>query len=148
MISSPWIMPWRRAISGMHTQLWPRSRIRPRTVKGHQACLEALKISTLDQFPMDYADTKQSWDCIPNSGRGRGQGRELQEGHPGLSASLKVSTLDQFPMDYAMTQSNLGNAYRTLAEVEDKAENCQKAIKACEEALKVSTLDSSPWIML
>jgi len=32
--------------------------------------------------------------------------------------ALKVYTPERFPMDYAMTQNNLGNAYRTLAEVE------------------------------
>ncbi|NMG83596.1 MAG: tetratricopeptide repeat protein [Methanosarcinales archaeon] len=57
---------------------------------------------------------------------------------------LKVYTLDSFPMDYAATQNNLGTAYRTLGEVEAKAENCKKAIKAYEEALKVYTLDRFP----
>ena len=39
-------------------------------------------------------------------------------------------------MDYGMTQNNLGTAYSTLAEVEEQAENCNKAIAAYEEALK------------
>jgi tetratricopeptide (TPR) repeat protein len=43
-----------------------------------------------------------------------------------------------------MTQSNLGDTYRTLAEVENKAENCNRAIAACKEALKVHTLDRFP----
>jgi tetratricopeptide (TPR) repeat protein len=47
-------------------------------------------------------------------------------------------------MDYAMTQNNLGNAYSTLAEVEDKASNCSKAIAAYREALKVYTLEDFP----
>jgi len=47
---------------------------------------------------------------------------------------------DAFPMQYAMTQNNLGNAYRTLAEVEEKAKNCRAAIDAYEEALKISFL--------
>ena len=51
--------------------------------------------------------------------------------------ALKVRTLKDFPIDYAGTQNNLGNAYQTLAEVKDKAENCQKAITAYEEAFKV-----------
>jgi len=51
--------------------------------------------------------------------------------------ALKVRTLKDFPIDYAGTQNNLGNAYQTLAEVKDKAENCQKAITADEEAFKV-----------
>ena len=31
-------------------------------------------------------------------------------------------------MQYGMTQNNLGNAYRKLAEVEDKVANCRKAL--------------------
>ena len=56
-----------------------------------------------------------------------------------------VYSLERFPMDYAMTQNNLGNAYRTLAEVEDRAENCRKAIAAYGEALSVLTEDLMPW---
>lgn len=58
--------------------------------------------------------------------------------------ALKVTTLKDFPMDYAVTQNNLGNAYRTLAEVEDKAENCKISIVTFEEALKVYTKDELP----
>ena len=43
-----------------------------------------------------------------------------------------------------MTQNNLGNAYRTLAEVEAKAANCRKAIAACEAALTVYTRERFP----
>jgi pyrimidine deaminase RibD-like protein/tetratricopeptide (TPR) repeat protein len=39
---------------------------------------------------------------------------------------------------------NLGIVCSTLAEVEDKAENCEKAIKAYEEALKVYTFNRFP----
>jgi tetratricopeptide (TPR) repeat protein len=58
--------------------------------------------------------------------------------------SLKVRTLEDFPMDYATTQNNLGNAYQTLAEVEDKAGNCKKAIQAFKEALSVYTKEEFP----
>jgi tetratricopeptide (TPR) repeat protein len=47
-------------------------------------------------------------------------------------------------MDYAMTQNNLGNAYTTLAQVEEKEENYKKAITAYEEALKVFTKEEFP----
>jgi hypothetical protein len=47
-------------------------------------------------------------------------------------------------MDYATAQNNLGNAYRTLAEVEKKADNCKKAIGAYEQALKVYTKGEFP----
>jgi len=58
--------------------------------------------------------------------------------------ALKVYTLERSLINYAMTQNNLGNAYRTLAEVESKAENCKKAIKAHYEALKVYILERFP----
>jgi len=47
-------------------------------------------------------------------------------------------------IDYAAAQNNLGNAYRTLGEVEQKALNCKMAIKAFQEALKVYTIDAFP----
>jgi tetratricopeptide (TPR) repeat protein len=53
--------------------------------------------------------------------------------------ALEVYTPAHLPLQYAMTQNNLGNAYRTLAEVEGKAENCKRAIEAYERALKVYT---------
>lgn len=45
---------------------------------------------------------------------------------------------------HATTQNNLGTVYSTLAEVEAKAENCRKAIRAYEEALKVFTREEFP----
>ncbi|MEE9443044.1 MAG: tetratricopeptide repeat protein [candidate division Zixibacteria bacterium] len=44
----------------------------------------------------------------------------------------------------AKIQNNLGKAYWTLADVEDKPGNCTLAIKACKEALKIRTLDDFP----
>ncbi|MCK4225241.1 MAG: hypothetical protein KAX39_08665, partial [candidate division Zixibacteria bacterium] len=41
---------------------------------------------------------------------------------------------------------NLGNAYRTLAEVESKSENCKLAIGAYEEALGVYTEKNFPQV--
>ena len=51
---------------------------------------------------------------------------------------------DDFPSDYAHIQNNLGVTYRTLAKVQDKAENSQLAISALKEALKVYSLDHLP----
>jgi len=45
-----------------------------------------------------------------------------------------------------MTQYNLGNAYQTLAEVEDKAGNYNKAIQAFQEVLRVYTKEEFPEI--
>ena len=47
-------------------------------------------------------------------------------------------------MDYGMTQNNLGTAYGTLAQVEDKAANCRKAIAAFEAALAIYTPEEFP----
>jgi tetratricopeptide (TPR) repeat protein len=58
--------------------------------------------------------------------------------------ALKVYTLDGYPFDYAATQNNLGNAYSTLADVQDKEGNATKAVRAFEEALKVYTLGKYP----
>jgi hypothetical protein len=43
-------------------------------------------------------------------------------------------------------ENNLGDAYCTLAEVEDKSENCRRAIEAYREALKVFTKEEFPEI--
>jgi tetratricopeptide (TPR) repeat protein len=106
---------------------------------------EALKVRTLDRFPMDYAMTQN------NLGTAYGMLADVEaktenckNSITAFKEALKVYTLEHFPMDYAMTQNNLGNAYGTLADVEAKTENCKKAIKAYEEALKVSTLERFP----
>ena len=46
-------------------------------------------------------------------------------------------------MQYGMTQNNLGDAYSTLAEVEEKGENCRRAIEAYRQALGVYTEELS-----
>ena len=47
-------------------------------------------------------------------------------------------------MEYADTQNNLGNTYRVIAIVKDKYRNCNLALTAYREALKVYTLDKLP----
>jgi len=48
------------------------------------------------------------------------------------------------PVQFAATQNNLGVAYRTLSDVENKARNCKRAVEAYESALIVYTLDQFP----
>ena len=45
-----------------------------------------------------------------------------------------------------ISQNNLGNAFSTLAEVENKRENCKKAITAYQEALNVFNEEEFPEI--
>jgi tetratricopeptide (TPR) repeat protein len=110
-----------------------------------RAYTEALKVYTLDRFPIQYATTQNNLgaayqtlaeveDTAENCNRAIAAHKE----------ALKVHTLDRFPIQYARAQSNLGAVYGTIAGVEDKAENCNRAIAAHKEALKVHTLDRSP----
>lgn len=57
---------------------------------------------------------------------------------------LKEFTRKKNSERYAMTQNNLGAAYRTLGEVEEKVENSKRAMRAYEEVLKVRTLERFP----
>lgn len=60
--------------------------------------------------------------------------------------ALEVYTLEHFPVQYAIIQHNLGNAYRNLAEIENRHENLKRAIEAYEEALKVFTKEKFPTV--
>ncbi|MDB9425802.1 CHAT domain-containing protein, partial [Microcystis aeruginosa CS-564/01] len=52
-------------------------------------------------------------------------------------------TFDAFPEDWAMTQNNLALAYKNRIRGE-KADNLERAIAYCQEALKVRTFDAFP----
>jgi len=58
--------------------------------------------------------------------------------------TINYWTNDNNPESYAVTRNNLGNAYRTLAEVEDQVDNCKRAIESYQEALKVKTVERFP----
>jgi len=106
---------------------------------------EALKVRTLERFPMDYAMTQNNLGAAYGTlAEVEAKAENCKKAITAFEEALKVRTLERFPMDYAMTQNNLGAAYRTLATVEAKAENCKKAITAYEEALKVRTLERFP----
>ena len=110
-----------------------------------QACEEALKVATLDRFPMEYATTQNNLGNAYSTLAGvEAKAENCRRAIQAYEEALKVYTLGRFPMDYAGTQNNLGSAYGILAEVEAKAENCKKAIQAYEEALKVRTLGRFP----
>jgi tetratricopeptide (TPR) repeat protein len=110
-----------------------------------RAYKEALKVRTLEDFPMDYGMTQNN---LGNAYRTLGEVEEKAENCKkaikAYEEALKVYTLEDFPMQYGMTQNNLGNAYRTLGEVEEKAENCKKAKQSYEEALKIFTEKEFP----
>ncbi len=61
-----------------------------------------------------------------------------------FEGALDICTVERFPQQYGTIQISLGNAYRKLAEVEAKVDNCKRAIEASQEALKVYALESFP----
>jgi tetratricopeptide (TPR) repeat protein len=54
-----------------------------------------------------------------------------------FEAVLKKYTIGKFPLQHARTQNDLANFYSSLAEIENKVENCKRAITAYKEALRV-----------
>jgi len=113
--------------------------------KAITAFKEALKVRTLERFPMDYAMTQNNLGtAYVTLADVEANAENCKKATKAFKEALKVYTLERFPMQYATTQNNLGTAYGTLAEVEVKAENCKKAITAYEEALKVYTLERFP----
>ncbi len=106
---------------------------------------EALKVYTLDRFPMQYASIQNNLGITYGTlAEVENQAENCKKSIAAFEEALKVYTPDRFPMQYAMTQNNLGAAYRTLAEVENKAENCKKSIVTFEDALKIRTFDRFP----
>ncbi len=69
----------------------------------------------------------------------------LQRAIAAYEAALIYYTPQAAPLDYAMTQNNLGNAYRDLAGIEDRAANLQRAIAAYEAALQYWTPEPRRW---
>ena len=62
--------------------------------------------------------------------------------------ALKVITIDghpgPYPIQYALNQKDLGNAYLFLSDIRDGKENLNNSVHACQEALKIFTLESYP----
>jgi tetratricopeptide (TPR) repeat protein len=56
---------------------------------------------------------------------------------------IQEISYNKFPYEYTVAQFDLGNAYGNLAEVRDKEANAQHAIDACQEALKIYTVEGS-----
>ena len=59
-------------------------------------------------------------------------------------SSLILYSKKDFPMNYALTQNNLGNAYGTLAKVENPVNNCETAIKAYKSSLTIYNFEDFP----
>jgi tetratricopeptide (TPR) repeat protein len=66
-----------------------------------------------------------------------------------LREALKERTRERVPLDWATTQTNLGNALRTLGERESGTARLEEAVIALREALKERTRERVPldWAM-
>jgi len=120
--------------------------------KAIKAFDEALEVRTLDKYPYDYAMTQNNLGVAYRNlseVEEEDKAENCKKAIKAFEEAMKVYTFGKFPYDYAMTQNNLGTAYGRLSEVEeeeeDKADNCKRAIKAFEEAMKVYTFGKFPY---
>ena len=113
--------------------------------KVFRAVKEALKIYTLEDFPVDYAEVQTeigTMYCI--FAEIDNLTENCKKAIEAYKEALKVFTLKDFQEKYAITQTNLGNAYRILSRNENTVKNCKKAVKTLEEALTIHTYDEFP----
>ena len=99
-----------RIILEIHTELLLRVRDKEENLaKAIRAYEEALKIKTLEKYPIDYAMTQN------NLGNAYGTFSEVRDREENLTKAvrayeeaLKIRTIEKYPLDYARTQNNLG----------------------------------------
>ena len=105
----------------------------------------------LRQVAEVFADEPEALFTLANRAVSVAPSSRRKAGYAGLAVDgyrrvLQAWTMEASPRWHAMTQNNLGTAYRTLAEVEEKGENCRRAIEAYGEALGVYTEELSPQV--
>ncbi|MBN1322741.1 MAG: CHAT domain-containing protein, partial [Methanotrichaceae archaeon] len=96
---------------------------------------EALKIRTLETFPVEWAMTQNNL-AAAYSNRIKGDKAEnIERAINHYQEALKIYTLEAFPVEWAMTQNNLAAAYSNRIRG-DRADNIDLAINHYQEALK------------
>ncbi len=73
-------------------------------------------------------------------------GASLETSIESYRESLKVATVESFPLEYARAQNNIGEAFKSLAQVRDELQNLRRAIDALQAALSVYTIERYPVI--
>jgi len=112
---------------------------------------ESLKVRSTNKLSYEYAETQSNLglafaeladlqDTLDEDKK-----KYLENGIECYSEALKIIIIDKFPGEYATIQTNLGVAYLSLAEINDKTENVTESIKCFNEALKVFTIDKFPY---
>jgi len=101
------------------------------------ACNEALKIYTLSDFPVQYAEVQTLlWAGFSALAEVEEKSKNCLLAIKACQEALQVYA-KRSSRDYIDTLKNLGYTYVTLAEVENRAENCRKAIDAYNSAVEV-----------
>ena len=112
---------------------------------------KALKITTLKDSPLGYADIQNNLGNAYGALAGvKGKKEDFLNAIEAFEEALKLTILKDYPFEYARIKNNLGTSYGALAEIKsdnkDKKKNCLNAIKAFEEALEVRTLKDHPFM--
>ncbi|OYT41998.1 MAG: hypothetical protein B6U86_01340, partial [Candidatus Altiarchaeales archaeon ex4484_43] len=86
--------------------------------KAIRAYEEALKIRTVEKYPVNYATTQNNLgNAYRTLAEVRNKEENLTKAIRAYEEALKIYTVEKYPVNYATTQNNLGNAYSRLAEV-------------------------------
>jgi tetratricopeptide (TPR) repeat protein len=110
----------------------------------------ALKVSTREKFPLDWAATQISLGIALATLGARESGTEhLEAAVAAFREALKERTREKLPLQWATTQNNLGGALSILGERESGTESLKAAVAAHLEALKELTREKVPldWAM-
>ncbi|MEO8396153.1 MAG: tetratricopeptide repeat protein [Chloroflexota bacterium] len=106
---------------------------------------EALRFSTLESAPLDYATTQNNLGiAYRNLSAVEDRNDNLHRAVEAYQQALEHFAPQSAPLDYATMQNNLGNMYGNLSEVEDRSGNLRRAVSAYEEALRFVTADVDP----
>lgn len=104
----------------------------------------AMEIQTRESAPWQWA-TLQNNLAIVHRGRLHGDpSTNARAAIHHFELALQVRTRAEAPLEWAMTQSNLGNAYSTLAQVENRVEHFDRAVSCFESALEVRSAETVP----
>jgi tetratricopeptide (TPR) repeat protein len=144
---------WTDALAGLETQGFIRGR--GEEVWAEEAYLEfpfgprGPGLDGLRQVAGVFAGDPEALFTVADRASTVARSSRLWAAYAGLAVDayrgvLRAWAIETSPRRHAITQNNLGTAYSTLAEVEEKGKNCRRAIKAFKEALRVRTLEDFP----
>jgi hypothetical protein len=112
------------------------------------ACEDACNIyESKKDFLMDYAISKSdlgtAYRHCAKINKENGKKREYCE--KAINACRKALKIEEYPQKYRATTLNIcGATHRILADIANKAENCNQGIGYCEEALNIYTKENLP----